>query len=269
MRQVTAIALFGPKPPMLAATIEQCQLQVADVIGDVFKPYDLRQVHATLLGMTALDEQLHNANLWRHRDRRARMDLSGCLQFLRTSDKIPFAVQIAGFQPRSYPFVSRNRTPYERSFSIQGDKVVVMGWPICGNPLTAAPQSTAEWLQESRLYPQTLDELRRAALRFDVLHTYHRQPTDVDNDLYFRIGLIESDRLDAATQQALEQKLRDYLSQHPSVTVELDRSTIAIAAYSDERLPYDSTDYWPLNDSSLAGEMVETLYTSEAKAITR
>ena len=66
-----------------------------------------------------------------------------------------------------------------------------MGWPIRGEPVSM-PETTPEgFIQESRIYPMTLVVVRRAAQGFGILHGYHRALTDVDNDLFFRIGLVD------------------------------------------------------------------------------
>lgn len=64
------------------------------------------------------------------------MDFDGLLNFLRCCVQIPFEVQIGGFGDRDYPFVSdpfekgQYNRPYDRMLSIQGDIVLIMGWPI-------------------------------------------------------------------------------------------------------------------------------------------
>lgn len=53
MRQVTLVALYGEKAPGLSHWLEECQTQVRGLLrslGTTFEPYDLRQLHATLVG---------------------------------------------------------------------------------------------------------------------------------------------------------------------------------------------------------------------------
>jgi len=122
-----------------------------------------------------------NRNFQKYRDKQVEMDLTGLLHFLRLGGRFPFHIQLGGFQDREYPFTSRGQNPYHRSFSIQKDnKVVLMGWPLHGPlPNLALPRVTmSDWIQESRSYPNVLDELRRAFQSFNVLHRYHGTLTD-------------------------------------------------------------------------------------------
>ena len=81
------------------------------------------------------------------------MNLEGILDYLRRCGHFPLAVQVGGYGKRDYPFVSRQARPYERSFSIQGDKVVVMGWPIRGKPFQQPPATPSAWVQEQSFRP--------------------------------------------------------------------------------------------------------------------
>src|SRR5579864_4604069 len=189
MRQVTIVALYGEKAQKISELLEKCQTQVKELLGETFRPYDdLRQVHATLVGLER--SGTGNRNFQKYRDKQVEMDLTGLLHFLRLGGRFPFHVQLGGFQKnREYPFTSRGQNPYHRSFSIQGDKVVLMGWPLHGPlPNLALPRVTmSDWIRESRSYPNVLDELRRAFQSFNVLHDYHRTFPDVDNDFYLRL----------------------------------------------------------------------------------
>jgi len=77
------------------------------------------------------------------------MNLEGTLDYLRRCGHFPLEVQVGGYGKRDYPFISRQSRPYERSFSIQGDKVVVMGWPIRGGPFQQPPATPSAWVQEA------------------------------------------------------------------------------------------------------------------------
>jgi len=51
MIQVTLVSLYGDKQSDLAGAISKCQELVAQAVGKAFRPYDLRQIHATLVGL--------------------------------------------------------------------------------------------------------------------------------------------------------------------------------------------------------------------------
>lgn len=261
MIQITLVSLYGDKASDLAAFILDCQRHVAGIIGSAFTPYDIRQVHATLIGFERrAGSPAINANFAQHRGRDVVMDIDGFLAYLRGCDLLPFKVQIGGFTDRPYPFTSREATPYERSFSIQGDKVVVMGWPFQPEPCATLPDTAAPGSREARLYPGTLDRLRHAAQRFGILHGYHRSPLDRDNDLFFRIGLVDP-LVDPAVKIAVACQVRERLSVQSPVIIEIGLEALSIAAYGDDRLPLDSTRAWPLTDSRMSGDFVTKLYT--------
>ena len=91
-----------------------------------------------------------------------------------------------------------------------------MGWPIRGKPFQQPPATPSAWVQEARLYPLTLDVVRHAAQVYGVLHAYHRALTDVDNDLFFRIGLlVDQTSLTERVRETLETEARQFLSTQP------------------------------------------------------
>jgi hypothetical protein len=168
------------------------------------------------------------------------MDLAGFLAHLRAKARLPWRVQIGGFAQREAPFTSRGQRPYERSFSIQGDKIVLIGWPV-------APPSRAG----------TLDELRRAAQRFGILHAYHRTEADADDDFYLRVGLARRD-LEASTRALVEERLRRHLAARPLV-IEVALADLWLAAYEDEALPVRSTQVWSLADPRAGEHLARSL----------
>jgi hypothetical protein len=261
MRQVTLVALYGEKPTALSELILACQKQIAAHLGDDFVPYEIAQVHATILGLERISTTGHfNLNFARHRNQERLMDFAGWLTFMQTSNKIPFQVQIGGFQNQDYPFTSRGEKPCDRCFSIQGNKVVLMGWPIGGQVLTKATISTAKLIPQTPSYPTVIDDLRLAGQNFNILHTYHRKPTDVDNDFYFRIGLLRPSYLKSELKITLENSLREFLSSIEPVMIEVTRSLLYIAAYTDETLPSKSTQVWSVDNINLNSDLIENLY---------
>lgn len=256
MRQVTLVALYGPKAPELERWLKACQTQVEELLGTTFQPYDLQQLHATIVGLER--SGTNNANFFIYRGKQARMNLTGLLNFLRLGGRFPFHIQLGGFQEREYPFTSWGQTPYHHSFSLQKDNVVLVGWPLHGPlPNPALPRlAMSDWIQESRSYPNVLDELRRAFQSFNALHKYHRTLTDVDNDFFLRLGVLKSAPLDAAVQKEVEAKMRDYLSRTPLV-IEVGLAELSIVAYEDESLPLRTSEPWSLTDPRVTGELID------------
>lgn len=259
--QVTLVSLYGDKHKEFAAAITRWQQLVAQAFGLAFTPYDVRQIHATIIGLERQRAPLDNANFAKHHGREVAMDLTGFLAYLRRCGHIPFTVQLGGFANRAYPFTSRETNPYERSFSVQGDKVVVMGWPVRGAPGPAASVPPAAEVPAAGIYPPTLDLIRRAAQDFGILHGYHRTVTDIDNDLFFRIGLLDPKATTPAATIALEAQARRLFSAQRPLVIEVRLADVYIAAYEDDRLPVASTRIWPLADPKVDGHFVAGLFT--------
>ena len=262
MRQVTLISLYGEKPLELVNLITHCQEMIAEIPGIEFTPYNLQQIHATILGLEQVaGTQMHNLNLAKYRNQSQKMDVYRFLDCLRTSDKIPFQIQIGGFKHCDYPFTSRGQRPYQRSFSVQGDKAVLMGWPVCNHTLDVSNTTYLDLPRETYLYPSTLDQLRKAAQAFNILHAYHRTPTDVDNDFYFRIGLLNPETLNDSSKKSLENSFREFLSKTTPIIVQITLFNLYVASYEDEKLPLNSTKVWSLQDSRLTQELIYSLYS--------
>jgi hypothetical protein len=262
MRQITVVALYGPKSSDFAALITRCQGLVQSLLDVGFRPYDPYQIHATIFGLERkIPSALYNANFSRYRGRDLMMNLEGILDYLRRCGHFPLQIQIGGFEKRDYPFVSRQACPYQRSFSIQGNKVVMLGWPIRGKPFPRPPGTSSALAGEANLYPLTLDVIRHAAQAHGVLHAYHRERTDVDNDLFFRIGLlIDQLSLPEKVGATLEAEARRFLSIQPPLVLDIHLEQVSVALYEEDTLPRSSTRVWSLADPDLtASALMEHL----------
>jgi hypothetical protein len=262
MTQITVVVLYGEKSSDLAALVSHCQELARGVLGVGFIPYEPAQVHATIFGLEQkIGSSFHNANFSRYRGRDLVMNLEGVLDYLRRCGHFPLEVQVGGYGKRDYPFVSREVCPYERSFSLQGDKVVVMGWPVRGKPFQQPPTTPPAWVQEARLYPLTLDVMRHAAQAYGILHGYHRALTDVDNDLFFRIGLlVDQTSVTERVRDTLEAEVRQFLSRQPPLILDICLEHVSVALYEEDALPPSSTRVWSLADSDLtASALLEHL----------
>jgi hypothetical protein len=248
MRQLALVAFYREKPAALGQLIQSCQEQLQRSLGSAFQPYELAQVHATILGLERIGDGLgHNYNFANLRGEQRTMDLAGLLDFIGTTDRLPFTVQFGGFADRAYPFTSRGRKPYARSFVIQGDKAVLMGWPV-------------DSLAKGRAaYPHTLDELRRQGQAFNVLHKYHQTDNDVDNDLYLRLGLLETTAVPAALLATVSADLRGYLSIRQPLRATVGADELSLIAYADERLPPATTRSWPLDHPDLTPAFLQQI----------
>ena len=265
MRQVTAVALYGQKPSGLRDLINEYQdlieTETKTQSGLSFKPYDLDQVHATVVGLErCIGSALLNLNFMKWRGRPQQMNFEGLLTYFRSCAPLPFEVQIGGFQNREYPFTSRGQKPYERSFSVQGDKAVVMGWPLCGDPAASLPVSASAWVVESRRYPTVLDALRRHCQHFGILHGYHRQFTDFDNDFYFRIGIFSPSAIPQGFAQQLQSKVQQHMGNRQPEVFQVTLADIFAVSYDDETLPLRASKSWSFVDNQVNDAFIQDLY---------
>jgi hypothetical protein len=246
VRQATLVAFYGPKRGPLGRLLHSWQDRLGRSIRQlgaqlVFRPYPLAQIHATLPGLEkSLGPDLHNRNMQELRGQMRAMRLPELFGSILDSGQLPLDIRFGAFEERDDPFRSRGARPYHRSFSIQGRTAVVIGWPVL-----IGRDATPEW-------PQTLEELRRGAQRFNVLHRWHREPADVDNDLYLRLGVGDGE-LAESQRQLIEQEMRRALSEMPPSTVRISASDLAVVAYpaGEETLPVDRCEIVPLTDPRL------------------
>jgi hypothetical protein len=257
------VALYGEKSSILAQLISECQAQIVSVLGSAFHPYDVRQVHATIVGLGILNEHsLINDAYYQYRGQQVPMDLDSLLRFLRGSGYLPLQIQIGGFQNRDYPFASRGLRPYERSFTLGGGVSVLMGWPIRGTPNNMFIESEADLIREARIYPNTLDEIRQAAQSFGILHRYYRNIGDVDNDFYFRIGLYDQANFSEEIRSEIEDKLCQYLGKIHPILIEVSLSDVYIVISESETYPVDSTMTYLVSDLKTTGDSIKSYYLS-------
>jgi hypothetical protein len=174
-RFISAVAFYGPKTGRLRELLAGVQAMIAEQAGGDFRPYTLDQVHATLIALNGVREggTIVNEYLLEHAGERREMDLPRVMDILARRFAAPLRVRIGGFRPgQAVPFTSRGQPLAERTFSVQGEAFVLMGWPA--DSLAGAGRP--------------LDELRREMNAAGVLHRYHARPADVDNDLHLVVG---------------------------------------------------------------------------------
>ena len=174
-RFISAVAFYGPKTAPLHELLTGVQAQIAEHVGRDFRPYTLDQVHATLIALNGVRAggTIVNEYLLEHAGERREMDLPRVMDILARRFATPLRVRIGGFRPgQAVPFTSRGQHVAERSFSVQGQAFVLVGWP-------------AESLAGAG---RPLDDLRREMNAAGVLHRYHARPGDVDNDLHLVVG---------------------------------------------------------------------------------
>jgi len=270
VRQATLVALYGAKRGALGNLLRTWQDRLARSVqrlgaGIGFRPYPLAQIHATILGLErSARPGLRNRNLQELTGRAPAMRLAELFAFVLESGHLPFDAQLGGFEDREYPFRSRGARPYHRSFSLQGRTAVLIGWPVRAPRRDDGDRSlaTAPDRPTTRAYPPVLDELRRSAQGFNVLHRWHREPADVDNDLYLRLGVLEGE-LAQSRRDLVEDEMRRASSESPPLLIRLSTSDLAVVSYpaDDETLPIARSEVVPLTDPRLRDEnLIAQLY---------
>ena len=271
--QVTVTALIRNKPEPFVEFLKECGTRATDVLGTAFRPYDVsQQVHATLVGLERVvdpDGGYLNRNISRHREVEAEMDFGGLIKHFRNCVLFPIRIRIGGFADQDYSFTSRNRRPFDRSFTIQptraedgttAENLVVIGWPVrdVGPARPSDEAGEADWE-----YPGTLDELRRGADQFNVLHAYHEVETDVDNDFFFRLGRIDdTDCVPLDAKQELLESMRLWLSRHNPVIVEVGLSDVYVTQYKSAELPPEDgeTVAYAIDDPAVDDQFCRALF---------
>src|SRR6266704_1015247 len=118
-RFISAVAFYGPKTGRLRELLTGVQALIAEHVGGDFRPYAPDQVHATLIALNG-----------EHAGERREMDLPRVMDILARRFATPLRVRIGGFRPgQEIPFTSRGQHLAERSFSVQGEAFVLVGWP--------------------------------------------------------------------------------------------------------------------------------------------
>jgi hypothetical protein len=234
LRQAAIVAYHGGAPQPLAALLRAVQALVAGELGAGFRPRPLAAVHATLVGLERT-EHGEPVNLNRHAltESDDAMDLAGLFghlcSLLRSGG---LTVRFGGFSDRDYRISSRGTRLYQRSFILDRGRFVLIGWPTSRSGTGGEPTLA-------------LDEIRRSAQRFNVVHKYHPTPDAVDADCYLVVGACEPPDLAAAELAGVQHRVREFLVRNPT-SVGLAAADLSLVAYTDVALPEETTLALPL-----------------------
>jgi hypothetical protein len=149
------------------------QALIAEHAGDAFLPYSLEQIHATLIAFNGVSDPVGGAIVneyyLEHTGVRRTMNVDLAMRVLTERFGRSLPVRVGGYRAGDeVPFRSRGQHLYERTFSVQGDAFVLVGWPTeAGLPL---------------------HRLRRDLNAAGLLHRYHARTDDVDGDMHIVVG---------------------------------------------------------------------------------
>ena len=220
--RTTVAALYGLKSPVLAQLLNDLQSAITGILGNGFRPRPLGDVHSTIIGLDVKT------------DDQAERNISQVLRFLdRTFRCEPFTVQYGGYDPADRRMTSRGLSLYERSLTVDGDKVVLIGWPVL--------------LSSSSSYTPTdrLAFIRHRCEEFGVRHKYHTDPQANDPDSYMVVGEI-TDPSHTRTSD-LASVASEVLGR--PIQVAFDESCLSLIQYVSFALPRATSNVWPLGDA--------------------
>ena len=224
--QFTLVAFYGPKPPNFARLIRFCQDELSRLLISSFHPYDIEQVHGTLIGLEGVRQNgvLLNNNFWNHCSEKRFMDLRQIPELLSATSFLPMKLRIGGFRHyEKQAFKSQGRHPYLRSFSVQKNIAVAMGWPVDSCKL--GPKQ----------YP--LDRFRRSFQKINILHKFHKTKTDKDDDFFFVLGRVDRCDGDEFHIQKTEEILRTYMAGIQPFDLTLNLENLFVVGFLDTQLP--------------------------------
>ena len=222
--QLSLVAFFGDKKqhyPELWNLLEKLQCVIETSLGkENFSRYEEPRVHGTIIGLEGDRDggTIWNRNCLEMQRTQSAMNLPSLLDFILNDNNpfLPVSIKVGGFKKTvTYPFSSRGHTPYFRSFSIQGEIAVAMGWPVKNN-----------------LYTSGIDNLRRSFNQFNVLHKYHNTNKAYDNDFFFVLGKV-SPGLNEKVLNACQNQIREILACNDLAPILITKDQLNIVAYPE------------------------------------
>lgn len=214
---MTFVAYYGQKSMEMEEFIRELQHSLPQNIG--FTPRPLIDIHMTvswippdLLTRQEIDTLRRSGELPPPLQAPLR-------EFAEKLDHSTVCLQFGSFD-ESEVMRSRGKSLHERSFSIMGDKAVLMGWPTM--------DGHAE---------KTLAALRSLLLQSGIDHQYREVDGSMDADAYMVVGDVHSE--DADETSALSSAGQTWLASH-QLRCTLSADDLSLVVYSDRKLPMDS-----------------------------
>jgi hypothetical protein len=240
-KNVSLVAFYGDKPDAFASLIQKLQTYLANhqLLQAKFIPYQLAQVHGTIIGCEGWKTNAGVVNQWFQEKRQETryIDFAGLINYLNHQVELPIAIRIGGYDRQTnYDFLSRGQHLYDRSFQLQSADnniiPVLIGWPWQNYTVTLE-----------------IDHLRHELQRFNLLHKYHATPEAVDNDFYLRLGTINAN-LTSSEREAIASEIRDLLEAQAALSIPIQLENLAFVQYQDLALTPATTRVIPVTEIS-------------------
>ena len=247
-KNVSLVAFYGNKPFQLVTLIQKLQTYLANskLVKNCFIPYQLEQVHGTIIGCEGTNTKTGIINKWFYERRRETkyIDIPGLVNYLQYQI-VPITIRFGGYDRNSnYNFLSRDRHLYYRSFQLQQAQIqtipVLIGWSW-NNGVTLA-----------------IDNLRRHFQQFNLLHKYHDPLQAIDNDFYLRLGTIDR-QLTSREIDAIATDIRNLLAIQPPTYISITVDNLALAKYRDLLLTPATTKIIPV--TKISADRLQQLYS--------
>lgn len=242
--QLTIVSHYGKKSVELINLISILQNKLSDCLRFAFKPYEMEQVHGTIIGLEGVITGKGILNKWfkEHRNEDRYIEPERLLGFIKSDAIKEIKLKVGGYHfHKDYGFKSREQHPFLRSFSIQGEIAVAMGWPI-----------------ENDKYIKSLYQLRKNFEQIGFLHKWHKEEYE-DNDFFFILGRINRKYVNPVDLERTASQLRLILAEiHECITIAKD--TMSIVAYIDPQLPITTSRAFSFDDKSLTSKLINQLY---------
>lgn len=249
MQNVSLVAFYGDKPVALASLVQKLQIYLANhqLLQDKFVPYQLAQVHGTIIGCEGWKTDSGVVNQWFQEKRQATkyIDFAGLINYLNHQVNLPIKIRFGGYDRHTnYNFFSRSLHLYDRSFQLQSADneciPVLIGWSWQDCTVTLA-----------------IDNLRRDLQQFNLLHKYHASPNTVDNDFYLRLGTIKAN-LTLPEIEAIASEICNLLAAQTALSVPIQLENLAFVQYQDLSLTPKTTKVLLIQE--ITATQLEQLY---------
>jgi hypothetical protein len=244
--QVTLVSYYGEKSGKVLEFIRCCQDELSRLLLSAFRPYEVEQVHATIIGLEGcrLGGKIRNENFGTFYQEERFMSAGELLDVLRSNDFPSFDIRIGGYRHHEdYGFLSQSRHPYLRSFSVQGSIAVAMGWPY-----------------DEEQYSDVLERLRRRFNELNILHRWHRKPSDEDNDFYFVLGRVDRRFVSDIQIKQVEEQMRLFLTGVNDLKIPVTKDALSIVGFLDTQLPPQTSVSFKIGDAELTESRLLKLY---------
>lgn len=248
---ISLVAYYGNKPSELEQLISELQQLLKDNFTTNFLPYDIKQIHGTIIGCEGVKTESGIVNKWFYtlRNEIKYIKYEGLLNYFLTSKLFPLDICFGGYQPKTnYQFLSRNRHPAVRSFQLQTSQdhtliPIIIGWSL-----------------QKQIITTDIDNVRRNLQQFNYLHKYHKNFDDIDNDLYLRLGTIIGN-FSPKSIADIQHRINYYLQNRKSLIIPLERENLSIVKYQDLTLPISTTEIYSLAKLYSNPNLIQQLYS--------